>query len=77
METLLTSFKKYAVFSGRADRKEYWVFFLFCVITGTIITNTVDLFLSNMVGTKLGIGNLIFTLATIIPWVAVRNTQTT
>jgi uncharacterized membrane protein YhaH (DUF805 family) len=29
--------KKYAVFSGRARRKEYWMFFLFNIIIGGIL----------------------------------------
>lgn len=32
MEYYLMAFKKYAVFGGRARRKEYWMFFLFNVI---------------------------------------------
>ena len=30
--------KKYAVFSGRARRKEYWMFFLFNVIISFVLT---------------------------------------
>jgi uncharacterized membrane protein YhaH (DUF805 family) len=29
--------KKYAVFSGRARRKEYWMFFLFNIVIGGIL----------------------------------------
>jgi uncharacterized membrane protein YhaH (DUF805 family) len=32
MNDYITVLKKYAVFSGRARRKEYWMFFLFNVI---------------------------------------------
>ncbi|MEC9381887.1 MAG: DUF805 domain-containing protein [Thermodesulfobacteriota bacterium] len=32
MEHILNCFEKYAVFEGRARRKEYWYFFLFLLI---------------------------------------------
>ncbi|MGW1543995.1 DUF805 domain-containing protein [Streptomyces sp. NPDC002309] len=32
MNWFITALKKYAVFSGRARRKEYWMFFLFYMI---------------------------------------------
>lgn len=71
MEILLVPFKKYAVFSGRANRKEYWVFFLFCVFVGTVLSNTIDLYLVNARGFGFNVTNTIFTLATLIPWIAV------
>ncbi|ANP48711.1 uncharacterized membrane protein YhaH (DUF805 family) [Streptomyces griseochromogenes] len=33
MSWFIEALKKYAVFSGRARRKEYWLFFLFAYIT--------------------------------------------
>ncbi len=33
MKYFLDALKKYAVFNGRASRKEYWMFFLFYLIT--------------------------------------------
>jgi uncharacterized membrane protein YhaH (DUF805 family) len=39
-----TCFAKYATFSGRAGRREYWWFFLFCVIV-SILTSILDAYL--------------------------------
>ena len=63
--------KKYAVFSGRARRKEYWFFFLFNLII-SIILNLID----NATGTfdpETGVGILgtIYLLAVLIPAIAV------
>ncbi len=52
--------KKYVVFSGRATRKEYWMFFLFNVIV-SIVLSLVDTFL----GTHIVIQ--IYTLAILLP----------
>lgn len=38
MSWYLSVIKKYAKFSGRSRRKEYWMFFLFNIIFGTIAT---------------------------------------
>ena len=35
-EAVKTALSKYAVFSGRARRKEFWYFFLFNVLVGII-----------------------------------------
>lgn len=37
MNWYLEVLKKYAVFSGRARRKEYWMFFLFNTIIGFVL----------------------------------------
>lgn len=37
MNWYLEALKKYAVFSGRAHRKEYWMFVLFNLIIGLVI----------------------------------------
>lgn len=63
--------KKYATFSGRARRKEYWLFFLFAMVVN-IILRIVD----GAIGTldyQLGLGLLsgIFSLAILIPSIAV------
>lgn len=63
--------KKYAVFSGRARRKEYWFFFLFNLII-SIILGVID----NATGTfdpETGVGILgtIYLLAVLIPAIAV------
>lgn len=37
MDWYLTALKKYAVFSGRARRKEYWLFMLFNIIIAIVL----------------------------------------
>ncbi|MDX9746721.1 MAG: DUF805 domain-containing protein [Syntrophales bacterium] len=37
MDWYLMVLKKYAVFSGRSRRKEYWMFFLFNIIIGLVL----------------------------------------
>jgi uncharacterized membrane protein YhaH (DUF805 family) len=63
--------KKYAVFTGRARRKEYWFFILFNIIASFILG-----FIDAMTGTfsaEAGLGLLggIYTLAVVIPSIAV------
>lgn len=38
MNWYLEVLRKYAVFSGRARRKEYWMFVLFNIIIGTVLS---------------------------------------
>ncbi len=63
--------KKYAVFSGRARRKEYWFFVLFSTIVSVLIT-VVDLLIGtyNPV-TGAGILGGLYSLAIFIPYIAV------
>jgi uncharacterized membrane protein YhaH (DUF805 family) len=67
MNWYLTVLKKYAVFSGRARRKEYWFFILFhiLVIIGLSIIET----MLGMGGETAGYGmlTLIYTLAVFLP----------
>ncbi|WP_329454184.1 DUF805 domain-containing protein [Streptomyces sp. NBC_01497] len=56
--------KKYAVFNGRARRKEYWMFTLFSVIV-SIVLGIVDA----IIGTKAL--ELIYLVATLLPTLAV------
>lgn len=65
--------KKYAVFSGRASRKEYWMFFLFNLIISFAIG-----FVLGFIGGVLGIGtalsepaSVIYALAVLVPSIAV------
>jgi len=71
MNWYLEVLKKYAEFSGRARRKEYWYFFLFNIIVSVVLM-VID------VGTgsfdeQIGMGFLsgIYTLAVLIPSIAV------
>ena len=58
----------YANFSGRARRREYWMFFL-CNLLVAIACMAVDVGLVMTVG--IGFLNLLYSLAVIIPGVAV------
>lgn len=64
MNWYLTVLKKYAVFSGRARRKEYWMFFLFNTIIFLILAPIYD----NHFGFVLF---FLYSLAVLIPGLAV------
>lgn len=64
MEWYLAVLKKYAVFTGRARRKEYWMFFLFNVLI-TLALEVID----GLLGTTF-IGAL-YGLVVLIPSIAV------
>ncbi|GAB6094188.1 hypothetical protein JCM14469_04400 [Desulfatiferula olefinivorans] len=57
--------KKYAVFSGRARRMEYWMFVLFNFIIAVVIG-----FVEGFVGSP-GFLSMIYSLAVLIPSIAV------
>jgi uncharacterized membrane protein YhaH (DUF805 family) len=65
MSWYLEVLKKYAVFSGRARRKEYWMFVLFSLIIA-IVLGIIDraVFNQQILGT-------IYALAVLIPSIAV------
>jgi len=60
MEYFIGALKKYADFTGRARRKEYWMFFLFIVIF-SVVVGIVD----GMLG--ISVLSLIYGLALLIP----------
>lgn len=62
---ILTCFKKYAVFSGRARRSEFWYFQLFCLLGNLIFS----FWVSKSETTE--ILGLIFFLVTLLPTLAV------
>ena len=71
MNWYLTVLKKYAVFSGRARRKEYWMYVLFNFIFAVIA-----IILDNVLGLaskEIGYGPIygLYVLATLIPSLAV------
>ncbi|MFZ4590668.1 MAG: DUF805 domain-containing protein [Ignavibacteria bacterium] len=71
MNWYLEVIKKYAVFNGRARRKEYWMFSLFSfifVIIASILDNILGI---NMRGSTYGPIYIIYTLAVLIPGIAV------
>ena len=67
MNWYLTALKKYAVFSGRARRKEFWFFYLFQVIIFALLVT-----LSLKVSEPLGILAGIYFWGTILPTIAVQ-----
>ncbi len=76
MSLMFQPFKKYADFQGRARRSEYWLFSLFLFIVGLVIgvlrvaTGGLEALESGRMD-PLGIVNLLFSLAVLIPSVAV------
>ncbi|OGO03722.1 MAG: hypothetical protein A2Y60_04025 [Chloroflexi bacterium RBG_13_54_9] len=62
----------YAVFSGRARRKEYWMFFLFNFIFG-LVASFIDLGIGLLTFAAFGFGLLyiLYTLAVLVPGLAV------
>jgi uncharacterized membrane protein YhaH (DUF805 family) len=72
MNWYLEVLKKYAVFNGRARRKEYWYFHLFNIIINTVLT--VIEVITGSFSPEAGIGFLlggIYALAVLIPGIAV------
>lgn len=71
MQWFMTALRKYAVFDGRARRKEFWFFELFVVLISIVLA-----FVDRAIGTfnmETGVGTLgaLATLALIIPSLAV------
>ena len=71
MNWYLEVLKKYAVFTGRARRKEYWYYFLINFVIITLL-----LIIDNMLGTLdkdagMGLISGIYALAVLIPGLAV------
>jgi uncharacterized membrane protein YhaH (DUF805 family) len=62
--------KKYAVFSGRARRKEYWYFVLFNILIA-IVLGIIDGVIGSSTNTGMGLLGGIYTLAVLIPSIAV------
>jgi uncharacterized membrane protein YhaH (DUF805 family) len=71
MNWYLEVLKKYAVFSGRAQRKEYWYFCLFNLIIGLIFTGLDSLTGTFSAEAGMGILGFIYSLAIMIPGLAV------
>ncbi len=71
MDWYLGVLKQYAVFKGRARRKEYWFFILFNLIASLLLT-LVD-FMTGSLDAELGMGLLsgLYSLAVLIPSLAV------
>ena len=68
--SIKTCFSKFAVFSGRASRSEFWFFVLFGLLGG-IIAIIIDVMILGYPYEENGPINLIFSVAIIIPSIAV------
>ena len=68
--SIKTCFNKFAVFSGRASRSEFWFFVLFGILGG-IITSIIDVMILGYPFEENGPINLIFSVALIIPSISV------
>jgi uncharacterized membrane protein YhaH (DUF805 family) len=64
MEDYLNVLKKYAEFSGRARRREYWMFYLFNLIIGSVLIGIGTLI-------KFPYFSAIYSLFVLIPGIAV------
>ncbi len=64
MEYFVSVLKKYAVFSGRARRKEYWMFVLIATLI-SIATAAIDYFIGGQ------LINSLYSLAILLPSIAV------
>ena len=69
-EWYMQALKKYAVFSGRARRKEYWFFLLWYVII-SIGCGIVDAILGTHTARGVGLLGTLYALAVLIPSLAV------
>ncbi len=70
MKWYIKVLKKYAVFTGRASRQEFWMFML---INSLIILglSLLPIFLNSFTGTDQNILNVIYHFAVLIPFIAV------
>jgi uncharacterized membrane protein YhaH (DUF805 family) len=66
MNWYLEVLKKYAVFSGRAHREEYWMFYLFNAIISLVL-----FFVESITGSSMGVLSTIYGLGIVIPTLAV------
>jgi len=70
MKYYLEVLKKYAVFSGRAGRAEFWWFFLInsLIIVGLIV---LQITLSSVVGRRSAVANLAISMLSVVYWLAI------
>lgn len=71
MNWYLKCLKQYADFSGRARRKEYWMFVLFNALFAFVLGFLDGIMGLTIGGSNLGILSLIYSLAVLIPSIAV------
>lgn len=70
-EAVKSVFSKYAVFSGRARRSEYWYFFLFNFIVSLILGFIGTRLFGTIGNSSTDIVSLIWSLAVLLPGLAV------
>ena len=68
--SIKTCFSKYADFSGRALRSEFWWFVLFSILGG-IVTTIIDVMILGYSIESYGPVNIIFSVVLILPGIAV------
>lgn len=71
MKWYLQVLRNYAVFSGRARRKEYWMFVLFNIIFLIVAIILDNVFGTNIKGLPYGLFYFLYALAIFIPGLAV------
>ncbi len=71
MDWYIQVLKKYAVFSGRARRKEYWFFVLFNILISIALSMIDGVLGTTNADTGTGILGGIYSLAVLIPSIAV------
>lgn len=71
MEWMLMPLKRYADFSGRSRRKEYWMYLLFLIIVGIAIGVVEALLGLSATVANTGPISALFSLATLVPSIAV------
>ena len=70
MQYFILALKKYAVFSGRSRRAEYWYFVLFSTLIG-IGVGTLDVFIYGLESDAFVTPSLFISLAMMVPSIAV------
>ena len=71
MEWMLMPLRRYAEFSGRSRRKEYWMFFLFLIIVGIVLGLIEGALGLTDETTAIGPLSGLFNLAVLVPSIAV------
>jgi len=72
MEWMLLPLKRYAEFSGRSRRKEYWMYALFLIIVGVVLGAIEGMLgLNQMIGGVYGPLSALLGLGTLVPSIAV------
>ena len=69
--SIKTCFSKYAVFSGRASRSEFWYFFLFGSIGGAVTLVIDSMIFGFAIDDSFGPTHAIFTIITFLPYLSV------